>query len=123
MFSLAWRCSSLTQAFALSSDDCGKERSLTGSNGRGCWDTHGLSDVVNNDGAVGIAVVHGSQRLVAFLACGIPYLKLDGSVVVEGDGLGQESGADGRLAVVVELVLRRESALGGRALGRACGAP
>lgn len=54
-----------------------------------------MSDVVNYDGAVGVAVVHGGQRLVAFLTCGIPNLELDGSCVIEGDGLGKEGGADG----------------------------
>lgn len=31
-----------------------------------------MSNVVNYDGAVGVAVVHGCERLVAFLAGGIP---------------------------------------------------
>ena len=64
-----------------------------------------MSDVVNYDGAVGVAVVHGSQGLVALLTCGIPDLKLDGGRVIEGDCLGEESGADGGFPIVVELVL------------------
>lgn len=66
---------------------------------------YSLSNVVDYDGAVGIAVVHGSQRLVALLTCGIPDLELDGSRVIEGDCLGEESGADGGFPVVIELVL------------------
>lgn len=66
---------------------------------------YSLSDVVDYDGAVGVAVVHGSQGLVALLTCGIPDLELDGSRVIEGDCLGEESGADGGFPVVIELVL------------------
>jgi hypothetical protein len=54
-----------------------------------------LCDVVDDDSAVCVPVVHGGQRLVALLAGGIPYLKLDCCVLVEGDGLGEEGGADG----------------------------
>lgn len=64
-----------------------------------------LSDVVDYDGAVGIAVVHGGQRLVALLTSGIPNLELDGGRVIEGDCLSEESGADGGFPVVVELIL------------------
>lgn len=35
-------------------------------------DTYGLGNVVNDDGAVGVAVIHGRKGLVAFLAGGIP---------------------------------------------------
>jgi hypothetical protein len=72
--------------------------------------THGLCDVVDDDGAVRVAVVHGGQRLVALLAGGVPYLELDCCRLVEGDGLGEEGGADCGFPVVVELVL---GALGG----------
>lgn len=72
--------------------------------GRG---TYGLRYVVDNDSAVGIAVVHGCERFVAFLPGGVPYLELDGCGVVEGDGLGKECGADGGFSVVIELVLQR----------------
>jgi hypothetical protein len=64
-----------------------------------------LSNVVDYDSAVCVAVVHGGQGLVALLTCGIPDLELDGGRVIEGDSLGQESGADGGFPVVVELVL------------------
>ena len=67
--------------------------------------TYSLCDVVDDDGAVCVAVVHGGQRLVALLAGRVPDFKLDGCVLVEGDGLGEEGGADGRFSVVVELVL------------------
>lgn len=102
MFSFAWRWSSLTHAFALSRDACACQRVLA-VNAAG-W-AYGLCDVVDDDGAVCVAVVHGRQRLVALLAGGIPYLELDCCVLVEGNGLGEEGGADGRFSVVVELVL------------------
>jgi hypothetical protein len=70
-------------------------------------ETNGLCDIVDYYCTVGIAVVHGRQRLVSLLSCGVPDLKLDGCVFVEGDGLGEEGGADGGLPVVVELILRR----------------
>ena len=69
-----------------------------------------MCDVVNDNGAVGVAVVHGCERLVAFLACSVPDLELDGCGFVESDGLSEESGADGGFAVVVELVLCKASA-------------
>jgi hypothetical protein len=64
-----------------------------------------LGDVIDNDGTVGISVVHRSQRLVALLAGGIPDFKLDCGALIEGDSLCQESGSDRRLAVIIELVL------------------
>lgn len=64
-----------------------------------------MCDIVDNYRAVGIAVVHGSQRLVALLTGRIPNLKLDGGVLVERDCLRKEGGADGRFAERVELVL------------------
>ena len=54
-----------------------------------------LCDVVDDDGAVCVPVVHWCKRLVPLLASSIPYLKLDCCGFVEGDGLGEESGADG----------------------------
>ena len=68
--------------------------------------THSLGDVVDNDGAVGVAVVHGCQRLVALLAGRVPDFKLDRRALVEGDGLGEEGSADGGFPVVIELVLQ-----------------
>lgn len=64
-----------------------------------------MSDIVNDNGAVCISVVHGSERLVAFLAGSIPNLELDSSVLIERDGLGQEGSTDGGLAIGIELVL------------------
>lgn len=68
-------------------------------------DAYSLCDIVYNNSAVCVPVVHGRQRLVALLTSSIPYLKLDCCVLVEGDGLGKEGSADGRFSVVVELVL------------------
>ena len=64
-----------------------------------------MCDIINDDSAVGVPVVHGRERLVALLACRVPYLELDGCGFVEGDGLGEEGGANGGLPVVIELVL------------------
>ena len=103
MFSLAWRWSSLTQAFALSREAWGVLvwwRCLVRDR-----ETYGLCDVVYDYGAVCVSVVHGRERLVALLAGGIPDLELDRGVFIEGDGLGEEGGADGGFPVVVELVL------------------
>jgi hypothetical protein len=80
-------------------------RALAGIKGGKWRGTHGLCDVVDDDGAVGVAVVHGRQRLVALLAGRVPYLELDCCGLVEGDGLGEEGGADCGFPVVVELVL------------------
>jgi hypothetical protein len=70
-----------------------------------------LGNIVDYHGAVGIAVVHGRKRLVTLLARCVPDLKLDGCGLIEGDGLGEEGGADGGLPVVIELVLASTSAL------------
>lgn len=71
----------------------------------GCDVTYGLRYVIDDDGAVGVAVIHGCKGFVAFLAGRVPYLEFDGGGVVEGDGLREEGGADGGFSVVVELVL------------------
>jgi hypothetical protein len=70
-----------------------------------------LCNIVDYHGAVGIAVVHGRKRLVTLLARCVPDFKLDGCGLIEGDGLGEEGGADGRLPVVIELILASISAL------------
>jgi hypothetical protein len=103
MFSLACRCSSLTHDFALSRDDCLKALaySVCGVSAR----PYRLSDVVDHYSAVRIAIVHGREGLVSLLPCGIPDLELDRRVVIEGDSLSEESSSDGRLSVVIELVL------------------
>jgi hypothetical protein len=64
-----------------------------------------LGDIIDDNGTVGITVVHGRKRLVTLLASGIPDLELDSSVFVEGDRLSEESGADGRFSERVELIL------------------
>ena len=70
-------------------------------------DAYGLCYVIDDDGAVGVSVVHWCEGFVSFLACGIPYFEFDGCGVVEGDGLCEESGADSGLSVVIELILSR----------------
>ena len=57
--------------------------------------TDGLCDVVDDDRTVGISIVHGCEGFIAFLAGGIPYFEFDCGGIVERDGLGEESGADG----------------------------
>lgn len=57
--------------------------------------SYGLSDIVDDYCAVGVAVVHGSKRLVALLACGIPNLKFDRGLVVDRNRLSEEGGTDG----------------------------
>lgn len=57
--------------------------------------THCLSDVVYHDCTVGIAIVHGRQGLVTLLTSRVPYLELDGCVVVQSNSLCEEGGADG----------------------------
>lgn len=58
-------------------------------------ETYSLCDVVNDNGAVGIAVVHGCKRLVAFLACSVPNLELDSCGFIESNCLCEEGSADG----------------------------
>lgn len=58
-------------------------------------ETYRLSNVIDDNSAVCIAIVHGSQRLVSLLASRVPNLKFDGCRVVEGYCLGEESSADG----------------------------
>lgn len=62
MFSLACRWSSLTHAFALSSDDCHKvsESAYRGMSS-GARTSYRLSDIIDNDGAICVPVVHWSQ--------------------------------------------------------------
>ncbi len=67
--------------------------------------TYGLGDIVDNNGTVGIPVIHGSEGLVSFLACRIPDLKLHCGVLIERDRLRQEGGTDCGFSVRVELVL------------------
>lgn len=64
-----------------------------------------MCDIVDDDGAVRISVVHGRQGLVSFLASRVPDLEFDSSVLVERNGLCEEGGTDGGFSVGVELVL------------------
>jgi hypothetical protein len=64
-----------------------------------------LGDIVDHDGTVGVAVVHRSQGLVSLLTGSIPNLELDCSTFIERDGLSKERGTDGRLPIIVELIL------------------
>lgn len=106
MFSLAWRWSSLTHAFALSRDDYNRYVNDASCLGERVWiTTYSLCDVVDYYCAVRIPVVHGRQRLVALLPGSVPDFKFDCRVLVEGDGLCEEGGANGRFSVRVELVL------------------
>lgn len=68
--------------------------------------TYSLCDIVDDDGAVRIPVVHRCQGLVPLLSGRIPDLEFDGRVLIEGYGLCEEGCADGRFSVRVELVLQ-----------------
>ena len=57
--------------------------------------TYGLGDVVYNNGAVCVAVVHWRKRFISLLASCIPYFELDGGVFVKRERLCEESGANG----------------------------
>lgn len=105
MFSLAWRWSSFTHAFALSSEACCTVSAYGFSVLTKSSKSYSLRNVVYNHGAVCISVVHGRERLVALLSCCVPDLELDCRLLIEGKGLCEESGADSRFSVVVELVL------------------
>ena len=69
-----------------------------------------MCNIVHDNGAVGIPVVHRRERFVALLAGRIPYLKFDRGMVVQGDCLRQKSGPDGRFSIVVKLILGSQSA-------------
>ena len=57
----------------------------------GFYEGRGLRDVVDYEGGLGIAVVHGSERCEAFLACGVPDFKFYGASW-EVAFLGEEGG-------------------------------
>jgi hypothetical protein len=103
MFSFACRCNSLTQDLALSNEDCASVSLCVLSVDSG--ETDSLSDIVDDDGAVGVSVVHGSQRFISLLTGGVPYLELDGRVLIQRYCLSQESCTDCGFSIVVELVL------------------
>lgn len=66
---------------------------------------YSLSNIIDNHGTVGVSVVHWRKGLVAFLTGGIPYFELYRSIFIERYGLCKECGADGRLSVVIKLIL------------------
>ena len=53
-----------------------------------------MCDIVDDDCAVGVAIVHWRKRFVSLLACGIPYLQLH-ALAVELNGADLEVDADG----------------------------
>ena len=57
--------------------------------------THSLSNVIDDNSAVGVPVVHRRQGLVSFLPGGIPYFEFHRRILVKRDGLCKESSADG----------------------------
>ena len=104
IFSFACLCSSLTHDFALSRDDY---RSIS-SNSLGLVRVdYSLCDIVDDNCAVCVSVIHWCKRLVPLLACSIPYFELDSRSIVKGDGLCEEGSSDSRFSVVVELVLAK----------------
>jgi hypothetical protein len=66
---------------------------------------YSLRNVIYHHGTVCISVVHGCQRLVAFLSCCVPNLELDCRLIIQGKGLCEESSANRGLSVIVELIL------------------
>ena len=58
-------------------------------------DTHSLSNVIDDNRAVGVPVVHRRQGLVSFLPGGIPYFEFHRRILIKRDGLCKESSADG----------------------------
>jgi hypothetical protein len=79
--------------------------------GRSWISTYSLCNIIDNDGAVRIPVVHRSKGLVPLLARRVPDLKLDCRVLVQGDGLCEESSADRGFSIRVELILAKSAAV------------
>ena len=69
-----------------------------------CGETYRLRYIIDDNSTIRIAIVHRGEGFVPLLPRGIPYFEFDRGGVVEGDGLGEEGGADGGFSVVVELV-------------------
>ena len=104
IFSFACLCSSLTHDLALSRDDY----EFISSNSLGSVRVdYSLCDIVDDNCAVCVSVIHWCKRFVSLLAGSIPYLELDSRGIVKGDGLCEEGSSDGRFSVVVELVLAK----------------
>merc|ERR1719487_1452626 len=72
--------------------------------GLGLLERGGLRDVKDDDGGLGVAVVHRRQRAETLLTGRVPDLKLD-HLVLEAASLREERGADSRLLVWLEVVL------------------
>jgi hypothetical protein len=66
---------------------------------------YSLCDIVHHHRTICISVVHRSKRLVSLLTSRVPYLKLYGCCLVEGDGLGEEGRADGGFPIIIKLIL------------------
>lgn len=66
--------------------------------------TYSLCDIVDDNGAVRVAVVHGCQGLVTLLAGRIPDLELHRGVLIQRDGLCEEGSANGGFSVGIELI-------------------
>lgn len=67
--------------------------------------TYRLGNVVDDNGTVGVAIVHGSERFVSLLTSCVPDLEFDRRVFVEGNCLREKGGTDGGFSVGVELIL------------------
>lgn len=74
--------------------ECQQVLSGEGGGGVGWITTYSLCDIVDDHGAVRIPVVHRRQRLVPLLPSRVPDFKFDCCVLVEGDGLCEEGGAN-----------------------------
>lgn len=67
--------------------------------------TYSLCDIVDNDGTIGISIVHRRQRFVSLLSCSIPNFELHGCSIIKGDSLCEKGSPYGRLSVIIELIL------------------
>ena len=81
IFSFACLCSSLTHDFALSNDDCGKRQHLSRPARRET--AHRLGNIVYDDGAICISVVHWRKRFVPLLTSSVPYFKLHRRIFIK----------------------------------------
>lgn len=103
IFSFACLCSSLTHAFALSSEDFG---SLAGALPH-FEGSYRLSNIVDHHSTICVPIIHRSKGLVSFLPCCVPYFKFYRGCIVERDGLCEKSRSDSRFPVVIKLILEK----------------